>query len=64
MGFITYIIFGGLVGWVASIFMGTDNQQSIILNIVVGRGGIIKLLVMGKAVSTPEAAAKLDRQDQ
>jgi hypothetical protein len=26
--------------------------------------GIIKLLVMGKAVSTPEAAAKLDRQDQ
>lgn len=26
--------------------------------------GIIKLLVMGKAVSTPEAAVKLDRQDQ
>lgn len=26
--------------------------------------GIIKLLVMGKAVSTPEAAVKLDQQDQ
>ncbi|MDO8566071.1 MAG: YggT family protein [Candidatus Moranbacteria bacterium] len=26
--------------------------------------GIIKLLVMGKTVSTPEAAVKLDRQDQ
>ncbi len=26
--------------------------------------GIIKLLMMGKTVSTPEAAAKLDRQDQ
>ncbi|MDD2766331.1 MAG: YggT family protein [Candidatus Moranbacteria bacterium] len=25
--------------------------------------GIIKLLVMGKTVSTPEAAVKLDRQD-
>lgn len=26
--------------------------------------GIIKLLVMGKSVSTPEAAVKLDQQDQ
>ncbi len=26
--------------------------------------GIVKLLVMGKTVSTPEAAVKLDRQDQ
>jgi len=26
--------------------------------------GIIKLLVMGKTVSTPEAAVKLDQQDQ
>lgn len=26
--------------------------------------GIIKMLMMGKTVSTPEAAAKLDRQDQ
>ncbi len=26
--------------------------------------GIIKMLVMGKAVSTPEAAVKLDQQDQ
>ena len=26
--------------------------------------GVIKLLVMGKAVSTPEAAVKLDQQDK
>lgn len=26
--------------------------------------GVIKLLIMSKAVSTPEAAVKLDRQDQ
>ncbi len=26
--------------------------------------GVIKMLVMGKSVSTPEAAVKLDRQDQ
>ena len=25
--------------------------------------GVVKMLVMGKSVSTPEAAVKLDRQD-
>lgn len=30
----------------------------------VGALGIIKLLVMGKTVSTPEAAVKLDQQDK
>ncbi|MEK7500064.1 MAG: GlsB/YeaQ/YmgE family stress response membrane protein, partial [Patescibacteria group bacterium] len=36
MGIIFTLIFGGLVGWVASLIMGTDGQQGIILNIVVG----------------------------
>jgi len=36
MGLIIWIIFGGLVGWVASLIMKTDAQQGIILNIVVG----------------------------
>lgn len=36
MGFILWIIFGGLVGWVASLIMNTDAQQGILLNIVVG----------------------------
>ena len=36
MSFILWIIFGGLVGWVASLIMKTDAQQGIILNIVVG----------------------------
>jgi uncharacterized membrane protein YeaQ/YmgE (transglycosylase-associated protein family) len=36
MGILFWIIFGGLVGWVASLVMGTDSQQGIILNIVVG----------------------------
>lgn len=36
MSLLIYIIFGGLVGWVASMVMGTDNQQGIILNVVVG----------------------------
>ncbi len=36
MGVLLWIIFGGLVGWIASLVMGTDSQQGIILNIVVG----------------------------
>ena len=36
MSLLIYIIFGGLVGWVASMIMGTDGQQGIILNVVVG----------------------------
>lgn len=33
---IVYIIFGGIIGWLASIVMRTDTQQGIILNIMVG----------------------------
>jgi uncharacterized membrane protein YeaQ/YmgE (transglycosylase-associated protein family) len=36
MGILYWILFGGLVGWVGSLIMGTDGQQGIILNIVVG----------------------------
>jgi len=36
MGFIVWIIVGGLIGWLASIIMRTDAQQGILLNIVVG----------------------------
>jgi uncharacterized membrane protein YeaQ/YmgE (transglycosylase-associated protein family) len=36
MGIIIWIIFGGLVGWVASLIMETDAQQGVMLNVVVG----------------------------
>jgi uncharacterized membrane protein YeaQ/YmgE (transglycosylase-associated protein family) len=36
MGFIIWIIVGGIVGWLASIIMKTDAQQGILLNVVVG----------------------------
>lgn len=36
MSILLWIVFGGLVGWIASLIMGTDGQQGIILNIVVG----------------------------
>ncbi|MFA9262023.1 MAG: GlsB/YeaQ/YmgE family stress response membrane protein [Undibacterium sp.] len=36
MSFLIYIIFGGIVGWVASMLMKTDAEQGLLLNILVG----------------------------
>jgi len=41
MGIILWIIFGALVGWVASLIMKTDAQQGALLNIIVGVAGAI-----------------------
>ncbi len=41
MGIIIWIIFGALVGWVASIIMKTDAQQGALLNIVIGVVGAV-----------------------
>lgn len=36
MGIIAWLIFGGLAGWVASMIMGTNAQQGLLMNIIVG----------------------------
>ena len=36
MGFLIWLIVGGVVGWLASLIMRTDGQQGILLNVVVG----------------------------
>lgn len=33
---ITWLVVGGVIGWIASLIMKTDAQQGIFLNIVVG----------------------------
>jgi uncharacterized membrane protein YeaQ/YmgE (transglycosylase-associated protein family) len=48
MGFIIWLIIGGVVGWLASMIMRTDAQQGILLNIVVGIvGAFIAGLIFG-----------------
>jgi uncharacterized membrane protein YeaQ/YmgE (transglycosylase-associated protein family) len=48
MGFIVWLIVGGIIGWLASLVMRTDGQQGIILNIVVGIvGAVIAGLIFG-----------------
>jgi uncharacterized membrane protein YeaQ/YmgE (transglycosylase-associated protein family) len=36
INFILWLLFGALVGWLASIVMRTDAQQGALLNIIVG----------------------------
>lgn len=41
MGILSWIILGGLAGWIASIIMKSNASQGTILNIVVGIIGAI-----------------------
>ena len=36
MNFIAWIVVGGVLGWLASKVMHTDNLQGILLNVIVG----------------------------
>jgi uncharacterized membrane protein YeaQ/YmgE (transglycosylase-associated protein family) len=55
MGLISWIIFGALAGWVASLAMGTSARQGCLMNIVVGvvgafLGGLLVELLTGSGV--------------
>ncbi len=41
MSIIGWIILGGLAGWLASKIMGTDPEQGIFMNIIVGIVGAL-----------------------
>jgi uncharacterized membrane protein YeaQ/YmgE (transglycosylase-associated protein family) len=54
MGIIIWLVIGGVVGWLASLVMGRDAQQGILLNIVVGIVGafIGGLIFSGGTINT------------
>jgi uncharacterized membrane protein YeaQ/YmgE (transglycosylase-associated protein family) len=41
MNILIWLVVGGIIGWLASIFMKTDGQQGIFLNVVVGIVGAL-----------------------
>lgn len=56
MGIFSWIIFGALAGWVASLIVGTNRRQGCLGNIVVGivgamLGGLLMTLLAGQRVS-------------
>ena len=48
MNLLIWLIVGGLLGWVASMVMGTNAQQGIVLNVVVG---IVGAMIAGWFIS-------------
>lgn len=53
MGFIIWLVVGGVLGWLASIVMRTDAQQGIFLNILVGIVGafLAGLVISGGSIN-------------
>ena len=53
MGILSWIIFGALAGWVASMVAGSKRRQGCLVNIIVGMvgafiGGLLFELVTGR----------------
>jgi uncharacterized membrane protein YeaQ/YmgE (transglycosylase-associated protein family) len=36
MNLVIWLVVGGFIGWIASVLMGTNGQQGLVLNVVVG----------------------------
>lgn len=48
MTLLLVLIVGGIIGWLASLVMGTDEKQGIFLNVVVG---VVGALIAGLLVT-------------
>ncbi len=48
MGLIAWLVIGGLAGWIASMIMGTNNQQGCLMDIAIG---IVGALIGGFVVN-------------
>ena len=36
MNILIWLVVGGVIGWIASLIVGTDAQQGVLLNVIVG----------------------------
>ncbi len=64
INFILWLLFGALVGWLASMVMGRDAQMGALMNIVVGivgafLGGLIFSFLPGSSVNINDGSFNL-----
>lgn len=48
MNFLVWLVVGGVIGWLASMLMKTNDQQGIVLNVIVG---IVGAMLAGWLIS-------------
>ena len=57
---IIWLVVGGLIGWLASMVMKTNDQQGIVLNVVVG---IVGAMLGGWVISPLVGAGTINQND-
>ncbi|MBP6851943.1 MAG: GlsB/YeaQ/YmgE family stress response membrane protein [Rhodoferax sp.] len=60
MNFIIWLVVGGLIGWLASILMNTNDKQGMFLNMVVG---IVGAMVGGWFISPLVGVATINQDN-
>lgn len=48
MNFLVWLVVGGVIGWLASMLMKTNDQQGVVLNVIVG---IVGAMLAGWLIS-------------
>jgi uncharacterized membrane protein YeaQ/YmgE (transglycosylase-associated protein family) len=60
MNVVLWLVVGGVIGWIASILMGTNARQGALLNVVVG---IVGALLAGLLLSPILGRATINQGD-
>jgi uncharacterized membrane protein YeaQ/YmgE (transglycosylase-associated protein family) len=60
MNLIIWLVVGGLIGWLASMVMKTNDQQGIVLNVIVG---IVGAMLGGWVISPLVGAGTINQND-
>jgi uncharacterized membrane protein YeaQ/YmgE (transglycosylase-associated protein family) len=56
MDLVVTLLVGGIIGWVASVIMGTDHQMGVLANVLVGIVGSVVGLWLAEVVGVSVAS--------
>ena len=60
MNFLVWLILGGVIGWLASMVMRTNDQQGMILNVIVG---VVGAMIAGWFISPLVGIGTINQND-